>query len=310
MTNIVVAPDCATAGRRHAPDDDARRHRDRARVRGMDARGAGLEQGRPGVVPPVRIRAGRRPQALLREHRGRDRDVVPRHRRARGYAERLRSIAARDASRDGRRESSTPRPLVLGIETSCDETAAALVMGGNDVVSSVVSSQIEIHADFGGVVPEIASRAHLDALNPVIARAIVEAGVDDSADRRRRLHVRPWLDRRAAGRRVGREGVGAGVGRAVRRRQPPRGAPLLGVPRGPDARVPARRAARVGRPHDADRDAGPRPVPHARPDDRRRRRRGVRQGRPLPRPRLSRRPGDRRRRAQRRSRRRCASRGR
>ena len=70
--------------------------------------------------------------------------------------------------------------LVLGIETSCDETAAALVLGGNDVVSSVVSSQIEIHADFGGVVPEIASRAHLDALNPVVARAIVEAGVDDS----------------------------------------------------------------------------------------------------------------------------------
>ncbi|HZI44001.1 MAG TPA: tRNA (adenosine(37)-N6)-threonylcarbamoyltransferase complex transferase subunit TsaD [Ilumatobacter sp.] len=69
--------------------------------------------------------------------------------------------------------------MVLGIETSCDETAAALVMGGNDVISSVVSSQIEIHADFGGVVPEIASRAHLDSLNPVIARTVVEAGVDD-----------------------------------------------------------------------------------------------------------------------------------
>jgi N6-L-threonylcarbamoyladenine synthase len=69
--------------------------------------------------------------------------------------------------------------LVLGIETSCDETAAALVMGGNDVVSSVVSSQIEIHAGFGGVVPEIASRAHLESLNPVVARAIVEAGIDE-----------------------------------------------------------------------------------------------------------------------------------
>ena len=52
-------------------------------------------------------------------------------------------------------------------------------MGGSDVVSSVVSSQIELHASFGGVVPEIASRAHLDLLNPVIARAFVEAGVDD-----------------------------------------------------------------------------------------------------------------------------------
>ncbi len=70
--------------------------------------------------------------------------------------------------------------LVLGIETSCDETAAALVLGGNDVVSSVVASQIEIHADFGGVVPEIASRAHLTALNPVVARTIVEAGIDES----------------------------------------------------------------------------------------------------------------------------------
>jgi len=69
--------------------------------------------------------------------------------------------------------------LILGIETSCDETAAALVMGGFDVVSSVVSSQIELHATFGGVVPEIASRAHLELLNPVIARAIVEAGVDE-----------------------------------------------------------------------------------------------------------------------------------
>jgi len=70
--------------------------------------------------------------------------------------------------------------LVLGIETSCDETAAALVMGGYDVVSSVVSTQVEIHAEFGGVVPEVASRAHLEILNPVIARSIVEAGVEDS----------------------------------------------------------------------------------------------------------------------------------
>jgi N6-L-threonylcarbamoyladenine synthase len=69
--------------------------------------------------------------------------------------------------------------LVLGIETSCDETAAALVLGGNDIASSVVSSQIDLHAAFGGVVPEIASRAHLDLINPVIARAIVEAGVDE-----------------------------------------------------------------------------------------------------------------------------------
>ena len=70
--------------------------------------------------------------------------------------------------------------LVLGIETSCDETAAALVLGGHDVASSVVSTQVDLHAEFGGVVPEIASRAHLESLNPIVARAIVEAGVPES----------------------------------------------------------------------------------------------------------------------------------
>ncbi len=85
-----------------------------------------------------------------------------------------------DSQRDTTVPSVDESTLVLGIETSCDETAAALVMGGNDVVSNVVSTQIDLHADFGGVVPEVASRAHLDALNPVVARAIVEGGVDES----------------------------------------------------------------------------------------------------------------------------------
>ena len=67
--------------------------------------------------------------------------------------------------------------VVLAIETSCDETAASVVMGGNDVLSSIVSSQIEIHARFGGVVPEVASRAHLEALIPVVNSAITEAGI-------------------------------------------------------------------------------------------------------------------------------------
>ena len=58
--------------------------------------------------------------------------------------------------------------VVLGIETSCDETAASLVIGGNDVLSSVVASQLEIHARFGGVVPEIASRAHLEAIGALL----------------------------------------------------------------------------------------------------------------------------------------------
>jgi N6-L-threonylcarbamoyladenine synthase len=73
----------------------------------------------------------------------------------------------------------TAETVVLGIETSCDETAAAVVMGGVDVLSSVVASQVDRHAQFGGVVPEIAGRAHLELLMPVVARAIVEAGIDD-----------------------------------------------------------------------------------------------------------------------------------
>ena len=66
---------------------------------------------------------------------------------------------------------------VLAIETSCDETAAAVVEDGRRVISSVVSSQVDIHARFGGVVPEIAGRAHLDLVVPVVEAALEEAGV-------------------------------------------------------------------------------------------------------------------------------------
>lgn len=68
--------------------------------------------------------------------------------------------------------------VVLGIETSCDETAAAVVRGGREVLSSVVSSQVDLHARFGGVVPEIASRAHVELITPVIAEAMLSAGVE------------------------------------------------------------------------------------------------------------------------------------
>jgi N6-L-threonylcarbamoyladenine synthase len=67
--------------------------------------------------------------------------------------------------------------LLLCIETSCDETAAAVVRDGRTVLSSIVSSQIAIHAEYGGVVPEIASRQHLEAILPVIAEALAAAGV-------------------------------------------------------------------------------------------------------------------------------------
>ncbi len=68
--------------------------------------------------------------------------------------------------------------VVLGIETSCDETAAAIVERAQLVRSSVVSSQVERHALFGGVVPEIAGRAHVEQMVPVIAEALVSAGAE------------------------------------------------------------------------------------------------------------------------------------
>ncbi|HXY92653.1 MAG TPA: tRNA (adenosine(37)-N6)-threonylcarbamoyltransferase complex transferase subunit TsaD [Acidimicrobiia bacterium] len=67
---------------------------------------------------------------------------------------------------------------ILGIETSCDETAAAVVDDGRIVRSSVVSSQVDLHARFGGVVPEIASRAHVELINEVVEEALIEAGTD------------------------------------------------------------------------------------------------------------------------------------
>jgi N6-L-threonylcarbamoyladenine synthase len=74
--------------------------------------------------------------------------------------------------------------VILGIETSCDETAAALVEEDGTVLSSVVSSQAELHARFGGVVPEIASRRHLELIVPVLREALAEAGATlDDVDR-------------------------------------------------------------------------------------------------------------------------------
>jgi N6-L-threonylcarbamoyladenine synthase len=66
---------------------------------------------------------------------------------------------------------------ILAIETSCDETAAAVVEDGRTVRSSVVSSQVDLHATFGGVVPEVAGRAHVDLLTPVVSEALRQAGV-------------------------------------------------------------------------------------------------------------------------------------
>ena len=66
---------------------------------------------------------------------------------------------------------------ILGIDTSCDETAAAVVADGKEVLSNVVASQIEVHQEYGGVVPELASRKHIEAINYIVSKSLEEADV-------------------------------------------------------------------------------------------------------------------------------------
>ncbi len=73
---------------------------------------------------------------------------------------------------------AAPSDLILGIESSCDETAAAIVAGGKTILSSVVASQIDIHRKYGGVVPELASREHLRRIVPVVREAASQAGIE------------------------------------------------------------------------------------------------------------------------------------
>ena len=71
---------------------------------------------------------------------------------------------------------------ILGIESSCDETAAAVVEDGRKVLSNVIASQVEEHKIYGGVVPEIASRAHLEAISSVTEKALEEVGGIENID--------------------------------------------------------------------------------------------------------------------------------
>jgi N6-L-threonylcarbamoyladenine synthase len=76
-----------------------------------------------------------------------------------------------------RKERAMPT-RILGIESSCDETAAAVVVDGREILSSVVSSQLDIHRKYGGVVPELASREHLRQIVPVVREALLQAGLE------------------------------------------------------------------------------------------------------------------------------------
>ena len=69
--------------------------------------------------------------------------------------------------------------IILAIESSCDETSAAVVVNGRDVLSNIIASQIDTHKKFGGVVPEIASRKHLSNISYVVKEALEKAGRKD-----------------------------------------------------------------------------------------------------------------------------------
>ena len=183
---------------------------------------------------------------------------------------------------------STPAMVVLGIETSCDETAAAVLDGGRKVLSSIVASQDAIHAPYGGVVPELASRRHLEVIVPVVQRALrgaasTLAGLDGIA-----VTHGPGL--------VGSLLVGCSLAKAHRLR--PR-LPLVGVNHLEghiyaaflEATRPSSRSSpwwsRAATPRSTSR-ASAAAYERIGADARRRRRRGVRQGRQAPRPRLSR----------------------
>ncbi|HJO26203.1 MAG TPA: tRNA (adenosine(37)-N6)-threonylcarbamoyltransferase complex transferase subunit TsaD [Planctomycetota bacterium] len=114
---------------------------------------------------------------------------------------------------------SDPRSLtVLGIESSCDETAAAVVRDGREVLSSVIVSQVEAHAVYGGVVPEIAGRSHLEAIGPTVERALAEAGLTEDELSGLAVTTRPGL--------VGSLLVGASYAKGLAYS---RGLPLVGV---------------------------------------------------------------------------------
>src|SRR5438132_2991962 len=138
-----AAPRDRVAAAREAVRADARR-----RAARLHARGARLEHRRDRALRKARLRAAWRPPRLL-------------HRQPRGRAD---HVARREAR------------VILGIETSCDETAAALVTRVGEIASNVVASQAELHARYGGVVPEGASRRHLELVTPVIQDALREAG--------------------------------------------------------------------------------------------------------------------------------------
>ena len=177
---------------------------------------------------------------------------------------------------------------LLAIETSCDETAAAVVDDALAVRSSVVASQIDLHAAFGGVVPELASRAHLETVTPIVARALDEAGISGQDLTAVAVTSGPGL--------VGALLVGIATAKALALGW---GIPVVGVNHleghlasvylaDPDVPFPQTRSVGLGRPLHAHPLHGAGTLRAARRDRRRLHRRGLRQGGPLSRARIPR----------------------
>jgi ribosomal-protein-alanine acetyltransferase len=190
---------------------------------------------------------------------------------------------------DAERRLPPPAEIVLAIETSCDETAAAVMRGGSELLSSVVASQVDFHARFGGVVPEIASRKHTRRSWAWSTRRSSGRGHARDLDAIAVTHGPRLIGALVVGSRTPRARVRHRA--AARRRQPPRRAHLRERARRPRHRAAAHRARRLRRPHLARPRARVGRLPHPRRDARRRGRRGVRQGREGARPRVSGRPG-------------------
>ena len=143
-------------------------------------RGAGGQPPGAAAVSAARLRRDRRPARLLpavRHRRPGDAADLDRPGGQAGPAARPRPARPQRAGAAGRGMGrAVTGPLVLGIETSCDETGAGLVRG-HELLADAVASSVAEHARFGGVVPEVASRAHLEAMVPAVDRALATAGV-------------------------------------------------------------------------------------------------------------------------------------
>ena len=129
---------------------------------------------------------------------------------------------------------------MLGIETSCDETGVGLVRG-HTLLADALATSMDEHARFGGVVPEVASRAHLEAMVPTVHRALADAGVTAADVDAIAVTAGPGPGRRAAGRRRRGQGLRAGARQAAVRRQPP-GRARRRRPAASTARCPSRRS--------------------------------------------------------------------